>query len=638
MDQLYSLRRNFAIIGLTGRSGSGCSSIAARLENQSYVNVIKARIDTSIETDNTEKLKLNICLDYLSHSHNWQPFHTIKYTHILFYQVLYEAFYNTNDDDEALDYLKTVVFTDNKFKLKRFSESEEDAKTIIDILKQTIEHTSGIFREYNCSTLEICLRDEEKDTFCDFFQNISPLAKQFYQILREINYSKTNLMIQDIACNLRSSGSAKYPSQETYISVDNIYIIAETINRLIKCFRQSTGNGKIVIDSLKNSLELTYFKERYAAFYCIATNKIEEERYGYKIDRIKQFDEKNALKHSRINTEIDNLEYKGGDFKKGDFSAPDIENCIQKSEYHIFYSENYNKYKDQLIGESAESVDIDIQLVKFLGLLFCPGLITPSAQERSMQIAYNAKSNSGCISRQVGAVITDKNHSVKAIGWNDVAKNQVPCNLRTAEHLINGKNKNHFSDFELGKTDNYKDGETFKEKFTEQIDIDNIQTKLDGRNCSFCFKSCHNSFEGKSNQVHTRSLHAEENAMLQITKFGGQGVEDGFLYTTASPCELCSKKAFQLGVKTIYFIDPYPGIATSHILKSGKASENNPKLLMFRGAVGRGYHKLYEGFMSYKDELNIRANFHPKESKKVLVERLTHNKELQSKILNLINE
>lgn len=69
-----------------------------------------------------------------------------------------------------------------------------------------------------------------------------------------------------------------------------------------------------------------------------------------------------------------------------------------------------------------------------------------------------------------------------------------------------------------------------------------MPVKETGRNVSYCFKSEFNKMTGKSNQVHTRSLHAEENAFLQITKYGGRGIKDGSLFTTASPCELCAKK------------------------------------------------------------------------------------------------
>jgi deoxycytidylate deaminase len=254
-----------------------------------------------------------------------------------------------------------------------------------------------------------------------------------------------------------------------------------------------------------------------------------------------------------------------------------------------------------------------------------------------MQIAYNAKANSGCISRQVGAVITDKNHSVKSIGWNDVAANQIPCNLRNLKDLVLDVNQEHFSDFEKGIEGNYDDGESFKSKATNELKSINLNN-LNGKNCSFCFKTFHNVFEGKSNQVHTRSLHAEENAMLQLTKYGGQGVENGILYTTASPCELCSKKAFQLGISQIIYIDPYPGIATTHILKSGKTASTNPILKMFRGAVGSTFHKLYEPVIAYKDELNILSGVHPKMDQSRVIQKLTDDKSKQEKIRKILED
>ncbi len=76
----------------------------------------------------------------------------------------------------------------------------------------------------------------------------------------------------------------------------------------------------------------------------------------------------------------------------------------------------------------------------------------------------------------------------------------------------------------------------------------------------------------------------------------------GYLFTTASPCELCAKKAYQLGIKKIYYIDPYPGIATSHIIMGGT---ENPELVLFSGAIGRAFHRLYTPIIAYKDELNL---------------------------------
>lgn len=103
--------------------------------------------------------------------------------------------------------------------------------------------------------------------------------------------------------------------------------------------------------------------------------------------------------------------------------------------------------------------------------------------------------------------------------------------------------------------------------------------------------------------------------MLQIAKYGGQPLKDGILFTTASPCELCSKKAYQLGIKKIYYIDPYPGISRSHVLRQGiksaliEETNTDPELFMFYGAIGRGFVKLYEPFLSQKDEIGILTDF-----------------------------
>ncbi len=219
-----------------------------------------------------------------------------------------------------------------------------------------------------------------------------------------------------------------------------------------------------------------------------------------------------------------------------------------------------------------------------------------------MQLAHTAKLNSGCISRQVGAVVTDSNYYVRGVGWNSSAEGQPPCILRNCEDLLNQEDKEAYSNFENNDS-LFRD--KLAELYSDAIENTETQRKLLGRNVTFCFKDIYNKAKGVKNQVHTRSLHAEENAFLQITKYGGQGVKGGKLFTTASPCELCSKKSYQLGIKEIYYIDPYPGIAFEHILNFG---EKKPVLLLFTGAIGRAYNQLYEPIISYKDELKTILN------------------------------
>ena len=126
-----------------------------------------------------------------------------------------------------------------------------------------------------------------------------------------------------------------------------------------------------------------------------------------------------------------------------------------------------------------------------------------------------------------------------------------------------------------------------------------------GRLLSYCFKDEYEKITGEKNQVHTRSLHAEENAFLQIAKYGGDGIKGGNLFTSASSCVLCSKKAYQLGIRHIYYIDPYTDIANSHILSFGKYKNQCPQCHLFYGAIGKAYTCLFTQRIAIKDELKI---------------------------------
>lgn len=93
---------------------------------------------------------------------------------------------------------------------------------------------------------------------------------------------------------------------------------------------------------------------------------------------------------------------------------------------------------------------------------------------------------------------------------------------------------------------------------------------------------------------------------------------------------MCSKKAYQLGIKEIVYIDPYPGIANEHTLATG---DNPPTLTLFRGAIGKSYHKLYTPIMPFKDELETLLDLKRNQNKKV-----TKIKDLESENSRLKDE
>ncbi len=634
LEEFYSLRKDFAIIGLTGRVGAGCSETAKLLSDQNFIENLD--YTPTIKSLIPEEIKFDICYNYLKYEGNWDKFQVINYKDILLLHILFDA----SDTDRTKDIIQIILqFGDSgQFLTPRFNSNDD--KQIINELTTLLNSNQSVINHPIFSTKNNDLKEniksqneDQKKKFIEFYFNEFVIfSLKFHDILNEYNTSKRSLFNHDIANNLRSCGTTRYcvPTEENQYS---IYTIAETINQLIKCWRAyNNKKSKIVIDALKNSLELMYFKEKFSGFYMVAVNKSEEERERYVRSKIKESCDANLL------LDLDATEYKGDEFCEGKFSSPDVENCIQKSDYHIFHSDHSK------INREEKETNLSYQLVKLLALIGQPGLITPTAIERTMQIAYNAKFNSGCISRQVGAVVTDQNFTVKSIGWNDVAKNQMPCKLRDVRDLIDENPHGIFSEYE--KSGEVTDSETKKSQSFKGLvknELENSEVSpdsLQGRHCSFCFKSFQNAFERQKNQVHTRSLHAEENAMMQISKKGGNGLESGKLFTTASPCELCSKKAFQLGVTEIYYIDPYPGIAMKHTLKNGVIKEGidpNPIMIMFRGAVGRAYHKLYEPFMSYKDEIGILTGLKPK-AKKLTNEELVDKLDIEDSVREKMKE
>lgn len=622
LENFYSLRNDFVVIGLTGRAGAGCSQISQTLKQEDFIE--KTKYKKPEQLIESEEIKFDICYNYLNTNNNFNSFRTIKYTNILLLHLVFEASLSS----DPIDYIIKVITQygdgydtyENRFGIN--SEPKLISK-LKEFLKVDLNSVITIFsNSKKYSSLNKWLKIEaEPISFIQKFEKFEKFSNKFFKILNEINVTKRTRFTHDIAINLREIGICyQMPKPKGAKNLDHIYTVVETINSVIKLWRKNNNNkARIVIDSLKNSLELMFFKEKYSGFYMVAVNKDEEERKKYITEVIIKKYGKNSTNHIKEIIKLDGSEYKGDDVNSGDFAAPDIENCIQKSDYHIFHS-----IHSDINSKNEKLKDLNYQLIRLLALIGQPGIITPTAIERTMQVAFNAKYNSGCISRQVGAVVTDKNFSVKSIGWNDVAQNQMPCKLRSAKDLAYGNSKELYSRYELeGGEFEVEKGviKSFSSLLRDDVDRANFQN-LNGLNCSFCFKSFQNAYENEKNQVHTRSLHAEENAMLQIAKNGGVGLKNGYLFTTASPCELCSKKAFQLGIKKIFFIDPYPGIARKHTLQNGINKNGNPSLEMFRGAVGRTFHKLYEPFMSHKDEIKIRTNFSPTKIEKPLIERL----------------
>lgn len=270
------------------------------------------------------------------------------------------------------------------------------------------------------------------------------------------------------------------------------------------------------------------------------------------------------------------------------FILQNVEGCLRDADIFI----NNETDNERLIL-------LKKKLLRYVSLIMNPGLVLPTPIERGMQIAYTAKLNSGCISRQVGAAITDDQYHLLSVGWNQQPEMQLPCLYRDLCSLYYQWAPDAYSDFELDNQNTLQ--KNIQDPVTKLLSLPECPLKLQGKMPAYCFKDLYNSITGVKNQVHPRSLHAEETAFLNLGQHSAKG---GNLFTTSSPCELCAKKAMYMGIKKVYYIEPYAGLSFNHVLSIGPR-EARPEMLLFTGAVGRAYTQLYTPLMPQKDELTF---------------------------------
>lgn len=576
LSKLFLERNGFIVIGLTGRTGSGCSTAANILESRvpQFPTHHDARVHGDPFFEGFSKKRYNIAKKYSEA--NWSAFYSIKVSDLI------SAYLMNISVNEMTDF----ILSNCRGPLLSRAEVQRmlgNGAFKNNDLRDRFNHFHDYLLNHDGSQKPNA--NDLRHNFKIYLLSIRRFTQQFKEDMRAVRKDLYISTYQAAGASIRKTGKVSVNYQNEEFNTKTAFHLSETINRVIKLIRSTRKRAFIVIDALRNPYEARYFRDRYSAFYLIAINAPDEDRKQY-LTSVHKFneDQLKEIDKSESGELLFELEKEEGKDIYIKFIEPNVKKCVEIADIHLLNPR----------AELKNSNVLRAQLAWYFALMLHPGIISPTSMERVMQVAYSAKLNSGCISRQVGAAVTDQDNSVKAVGWNDVPSGQFPCSLRSVSGLLQEFDPQMYSDYE-------RHNERFRGHVSSTFDR-LIATDTKGRNISYCFKDLKNKIDSEKNQVHTRSLHAEENAFLQLAKYGGVGINGGKLYTTASPCELCAKKAYQLNIKEIIYIDPYPGIAKEHILAIGT---RKPKLSQFRGAVGRGYHSLYEPILPYKDELEF---------------------------------
>lgn len=691
LDQFYDSRVNFCIVAMTGLEGSGCSSLVEAMceDRENYLKRVKNPDEIKIKSkpgqedcnnsklyfdkkDNSRflsdvvaKRKYTLCYNFFSQK--YVPFTKVRYTKVLW---LYTLLYWLRESKGTLtiEAIKSNLL--NLLKEKYCSSKKEkpsDADYAIEYGRvENKEYESFIEGLYfdklveELNTIELgeadflAERKEIAHSISNVFFNEGSAFSSFYNKIHDLltkrDYYYTAFFYHRLAAVIRTFGDPLKPAKEVENAkiYPNVFDVVKLINVLVKGLRFEDKDCRIVIDSIRNTIEATFLKERYGAFYSVAV--CAEERDGFLEEKIEE------CYKDRVGKNIDiakatikgfmKVEAERKEYESGKLSHPNTSLCVANADIHITNRKVAEGYKQW--GSYFDNMYE--QWMKFASLMLHPGLITPSAEERCMSVAYVSSFNSSCVSRKVGAVITNKMHAIRTIGWNDAPYGQMPCGLRSLSEVTGEKDCEFkeicYTEFERSEEEKRYDNCSFINRVKDDYQGIKEYEDKSGVPFAYCFRSLDNKFSGVKNQVHTRSLHAEENALIQMAKYGGEPLKDGIIYVTASPCELCSKKLYQVGVRRIVYIEDYPGIAMEQIIHSGV---QQPELKRFEGAFGDSFNKLYRPFLSLKDELEIGINHEHglEESSKLMKEILecmgmdyksTYTKTEYKEILNLVKK
>jgi deoxycytidylate deaminase len=244
--------------------------------------------------------------------------------------------------------------------------------------------------------------------------------------------------------------------------------------------------------------------------------------------------------------------------------------------------------------ERENDTEIAARVERFLHLVLNTRILTPSYGEKAMYAAASAAGNSACLSRQVGAALTDQTGELISVGWNDVPKfggglyeadptndpsgaTDQRCWNREGGTCFNDKHKSLTAD--LLVRDLVEGGFISRDKKQEAVKRVLKDSKL------------------KDLIEFSRAIHAEMHAIILGCQLAGDRVKNGKLFVTTYPCHSCARHIVAAGIKEVYYIEPYrKSLATTlhdDAISEMEGDRDKVRILPFDGVAPTKFLKLF---------------------------------------------
>lgn len=302
---------------------------------------------------------------------------------------------------------------------------------------------------------------------------------------------------------------------------------------------------------------------------------------------------------------------------------------------------------DYFVRSDRKTVDaIRAQTDRFIALLHGKNNISPTKQEYGMYIAYAAGIKSACLSRQVGAAITNSSGEILSSGCNDVPSpggglyraefegSDRRCIHREEQVCFNDREKNELKRNMLATLKALKDSDSGESIISDK----NLQTVID---------SVYGASKIKDLIEFSRAVHAEMDAIISLARMGTPGVQGGMLYTTTFPCHSCARHIVAAGISKVYYIEPYEKSLAQNLhddaiefdtedsndILAGLEKTAKVKFIHFEGVAPSQYLNFFAR-PARKDAAGKVINVVPVEAGKSTVEYLDDYRDFESKVVD----
>lgn len=365
----------------------------------------------------------------------------------------------------------------------------------------------------------------------------------------KVHHYKLSRFIDDYAHLVGEKTSAAMPASERIRHLQSVgdqlrqafgpgYLAAKTIEKIAEVrdqfgFEKSEDGSDIpisqrrvhIVDSLKNPSELQLLRDTYGDMFWVfgvfAPESVRRDR----------------LRHAQGLATESLQEIIATDYSEAEKHGQSVRDVFHGADFFV----RNDQATEQTLKEALE---------RYLEILFGYPVHTPTTDESSMYAAHAEASKSACLSRQVGAAITNAAGEIIGLGRNDVP--------RFGGGLYGEENGG--GDHRCFKWTGHRCHNDFKkEKLYDQIVQKLIENHLVTSSAlrSEIIKALKQT-DVKQLIEYSRAVHAEMDAIVSVARAHKPGLDGGTLYATTFPCHSCARHIVASGIRKVLYIEPYP--------------------------------------------------------------------------------